>query len=501
MTFSTTNGGASATADPTRSVLDHSRISRDVAGERPHPGRTTIAGMAIAIWNTLTRGKEMLAPLAPPKLRLFVCGPTVYDLAHLGHAKTYVQFDAIARHLRHRGYDLSYVQNITDIDDKIINRANELGIQADQLARVQEEMFIADMRVLGVTSVDRYARASDFIPEIVSQIERLLANGNAYELPDGFYFDIATFTDYGKLARRQNLAPEDAVSRIDENVLKRHPGDFALWKRRKPNEPYWETPLGAGRPGWHIEDTAITETLFGAQYDIHGGAVDLIFPHHEAEIAQMESISGRAPLARYWVHTGFLTLRDAKMSKSTGNSLTIRHILRTVDPRVLRFFFLSHHYRSPVEYDDELLVSARAALARIDNFYLRLPEEPPGTTSHEAEDARAAMMSALDDDFDTPRALSALFAFIREQHRRPRPAPGSRLLLQEFNDIFRVLPDSAEEHQDDGWVQREVDRRQELRGQRRFGEADEIRDRLHAMNVIIEDTADGVRWHRQTMSA
>lgn len=454
--------------------------------------------MPITVWNTLSRRKEELAPIAPPKLRLFVCGPTVYDLAHLGHAKTYVQFDLIARHLRYRGYDLTYVQNITDIDDKIINRANELGIPAEELARVQEELFLKDMGNLGATSVDRYARASAFIAEIVSQIERLLANGNAYELPDGFYFDIESFGDYGKLARRRNLGPDDAVSRIDENLLKRQPGDFALWKRRKPNEPYWETPLGAGRPGWHIEDTAITETLFGPQYDIHGGAVDLIFPHHEAEIAQMESISGRAPLARYWLHTGFLTLRDAKMSKSTGNSLTIRRLLQETDPRVLRFFFLTHHYRSPVDYDDHLLHAASSALARIENFFVRLPDEGAETASDEVDGVRDDMLAALDDDFDTPRALSILFAFIREQHRRTTPVPGSQRLLQDFNEIFRVLPDSASEHYDDAWVQGEVDRRQELRQERKFDEADHIRERLHAMNVFLEDTADGVRWHRGT---
>jgi len=454
--------------------------------------------MAIVVWNTLTRRKEVLEPREPSKLQLFVCGPTVYDLAHLGHAKTYVQFDLIARHLRQRGYDVSHIQNITDIDDKIINRANELDIPAPELARVQEKLFLEDMRRLGVTSVDRYARASEFISEIVSQIERLLANGNAYELPDGFYFDIESFADYGKLAGRQNLAPEDSVSRVDENILKRHPGDFALWKRRKPNEPYWQTPLGDGRPGWHIEDTAITETLFGAQYDIHGGAVDLIFPHHEAEIAQMESISGRVPLARYWVHTGFLTLREAKMSKSTGNALTIRHTLQTRDPRVLRFFFLSHHYRSAVDYDDELLDAARAALTRIENFYVRLPEDAPGATSREAEHASEAMLAALDDDFDTPRALSTLFAFIREQHRRSSPVAGSRRLLEQFNHVFRVLPDSASGGEDDEWIQREVDRRQELRDARKFAEADAIRDRLSSMNIFVDDTAEGVRWHRGT---
>jgi cysteinyl-tRNA synthetase len=455
--------------------------------------------MAIAVWNTLTRCKEPIEPLAPPSLRLFVCGPTVYDASHLGHAKTYTQFDLAARYMRHRGFDVEYVQNITDIDDKIISRAHELGIAPEELARQQEERFLEDMRSLGNTSVDRYARATDFIDQIVSQIERLIEKGHAYELPDGYYFDIETFPDYGKLARRRNLGPEDAVSRVDENPLKRHPGDFALWKRRKPGEPYWESPLGEGRPGWHIEDTAITEALFGAQYDMHGGAVDLIFPHHEAEIAQMEAISGRAPLARYWMHTGFLTLRDTKMSKSLGNFFTIRDILQTTDARVLRYFLLSHHYRSPIDYDPELLEQAAAGLKRLENFLLRLPEDD-GEPSAEATRARDAMLVALDDDFDTPAALGVLFAYIREQNRGDRPAPGSRRLMEEFDQIFGVLPTgeaaSNGEGEDDAWIQSQVDRREQLRAERKFAEADEVRDRLTAMNVVVEDTADGVRWHR-----
>ena len=453
--------------------------------------------MAIAVWNTLNRSKEPLEPLDPPRLQLFVCGPTVYDAAHLGHAKTYTQFDLIARYLRWRGYEVTYVQNITDIDDKIINRANELGVSTEDLAREQEELFLADMQTLGNTSVDRYARASDFIPQIVSQVQRLLEGGHAYELPDGYYFDIESFPEYGKLAHRRKLGPEDSVSRIDENPLKRHPGDFALWKRRKPAEPYWDTDLGPGRPGWHIEDTAITETLFGMQYDMHGGAVDLIFPHHEAEIAQMEAISHRPPLARYWLHTGFLTLREAKMSKSLGNFFSIADLSRTAEPRVLRFFLLSHHYRSAVEFHEELLSSAAAALKRIDNFYLRLPPDE-GEISPEATAAREAMLAALDDDFDTPGALAALFQFIRSQHRRPQPAAGSRQLLEEFNEIFHVLPTTFATSGDDDRIQREVDQRERLRCEKRFAEADEIRKKLEEMFVVIEDTAGGVRWHRES---
>jgi cysteinyl-tRNA synthetase len=453
--------------------------------------------MGIALYNTLSREKEPLEPLEPPRVRLFVCGPTVYDLPHLGHAKTYTQFDLVARHLRLRGYDVHYVQNVTDIDDKIIARANERGIDARELAREFEERYLDDMAALGNTSVDEHARATDFIDQIVSQVQRLAEGGHAYELSDGWYFDIGSFPEYGKLAKRTELAREDSVSRVDENPDKRNPGDFALWKRRKEHEPYWDTALGEGRPGWHIEDTAITESLLGAQYEIHGGAVDLIFPHHEAEIAQMESISGRAPLAKYWMHTGFLTLSKEKMSKSLGNFFTIRELLEHVDARVLRFFFLSHHYRSRVDYDPDMLAEAEASLRRIENFWLRLPEGD-ALPSPEAREAHDAILGALDDDFNAPAALAALYEFIAEQNRADEPAAGSRWLLEQFDAVFAVLPKAAGgDDQDDEWITAEVERRQQLRAERKFAEADEVRDRLRELGVVIEDTADGVRWHRE----
>ena len=281
------------------------------------------------------------------------------------------------------------------------------------------------MATLGNTSVDQHARATDFIDQIVSQVQRLIEGGHAYELPDGWYFDISSFPEYGKLAHRTELAREDSVSRVDENPLKKNPGDFALWKRRKEGEPYWDTPLGEGRPGWHIEDTAITEALLGAQYEIHGGAVDLIFPHHEAEIAQMESISGRAPLAKYWMHTGFLTLSKEKMSKSLGNFFTIRELRRARRParpavllpqpplplaRRLRPRD-ARRGRGGAEADRELLAAAAGRTTASD-------------VAPEVEAAREAFLARLDDDFDTPAALAVLYDFIRDQNRAEQPAAG-----------------------------------------------------------------------------
>lgn len=456
----------------------------------------TSPSMSIRVHNTLTRRKEPLEPLEPGRIRLFVCGPTVYDFAHLGHAKTYTQFDFIARYLRFRGYEVTYLQNVTDIDDKIIDRAAQRSVGVSQLAREFEANYREDMEALGNTSVDEYARATEFISEIVSQVRRLLAAGHAYELPDGYYYDIATFADYGKLSGRRELAPADAVSRVDENPLKRSPGDFALWKRPKGDEPVWETEIGPGRPGWHIEDTAITERFFGPQYDIHGGAVDLIFPHHEAEVAVMEAISGRAPLARYWLHTGFLNLSDVKMSKSLGNVLTIRDLLARTESRLLRFFLLSNHYRSQIEFTDDSLENARGALRRIDNFYLRLDDDGDAGAS-EVADTRHAIIEALDDDFDTPAAFARLFEFIREQHRGSIPAAGSRALLEEIDGYLGILDrGQSRVARPDAWVHAQIAEREALRHEKRFAEADAIRDRLKDAGIVLEDTPGGVRWHR-----
>ncbi|MDP2641212.1 MAG: cysteine--tRNA ligase, partial [Candidatus Yanofskybacteria bacterium] len=289
------------------------------------------------IYNTLSGRKEVLKPrgsVRGKKFELFVCGITPYDLPHIGNARTYIFYDMMVRYLRSQGYEVSYLQNITDVDDKIILRAKELSMTPRQLARKFEREYMQSMKALGVKSVDSYQRATDNIPEIISQVERLLKKGYAYGAEDGVYYDISKFKDYGKLSGRTVQQAEDATSRIDESVKKRNRGDFALWKFSKKGEPAWPSLWGKGRPGWHIEDTAITEKHFGPQYDMHGGARDLIFPHHEAEIAQMEAVSGKKPLARYWVHTGFLTVGGEKMSKSLGNFVTVRDFLANHSPRL-----------------------------------------------------------------------------------------------------------------------------------------------------------------------
>lgn len=405
------------------------------------------------LYDTLSGTKKLLTkPRGGAPLRLFVCGPTVYDSPHLGHARTYVAFDVIVRILRARGFGVVFLENVTNVDDKIIARARERKEDPFALAARYEREFTDAMRAFGVASVDAYARASDFIPAIVAQVAALVRKGYAYVIEgDGYYFDIAKFPEYGRLSRRTALQAEDSVSRIDESVAKRTKGDFCLWKfvqdtdaharppklqRRRGSarngyvlvngEPAWETPLGLGRPGWHIEDTAITETFFGPQYDIHGGGLDLKFPHHEAEIAQQEAASGKRPLVRFWMHAGTLLVNGRKMSKSLGNFVTTEEYLsgyglaRERAARVFRLLVLQYHYRSPMDFSDELVLGASRAYASLELFLGKLafiarraPADAPGVLAKGELDAlEKGFWGRLEDDCNTPEALAGLFRAI-----------------------------------------------------------------------------------------
>ena len=318
------------------------------------------------VYNTLTRKKQEFAPIHGNRVNMFVCGPTVYDYSHLGHARTYIVFDVIVRYLRYKGYSVFYLMNITDIDDRMIQRANESKISVKELADKFIKAFDEDMKRLHVNSVNLYAKATEHVDEIINQIKVLIEKGFAYEVDGDIYFEIRKFKDFGKLSH-QSIDELKAGARIEIDKKKKNPEDFALWKSQKPNEPFWPSPWGNGRPGWHIEDTAITATYFGNRYDLHGGAIDLIFPHHESEISIAETVTGESPFVKYWVHSGFLTVNKEKMSKSLGNFFTIKEALKRYEPDVIRFFMLNALYRSPIDFSESGLKEAANAFERIKN--------------------------------------------------------------------------------------------------------------------------------------
>ncbi len=444
--------------------------------------------MSLQVYNTLTRKKASFVPREGrgdgTDVRLFVCGPTVYDYSHIGHARTYVAFDVIVRYLRYRGYEVYYLQNITDIDDKIIARARETGVGWQALAEQFTRAYLEDMRALRVTSVRRYAPATEYIEAIVGQVQRLLAQGYAYELEDGYYFDVSRFPEYGKLSGRTMEDAEDTVSRIDDALGKRNKADFCLWKRCKPGEPCWDSDLGKGRPGWHIEDTAITETEFGPTYDVHGGAQDLIFPHHEAEIAQMEAISGQKPMVTYWLHTGFLNVGGRKMSKSLGNFITIREALRSWDVDTLRLMLISTHYRSPINFTETAMTEARDRLR-----YIREATKS-GVNAGAVEPWIARFVAAMDEDFNTPRVVALLFELAKQMNKTGEDlTPALHVIGEVLGIDFQ-----PSENQLPPELMALIRHREELRRQKRWDEADNLRRELKKRGVSVKDTPEGTEW-------
>jgi len=445
--------------------------------------------MALIVYNTLSGKKEVFVPLEKQKINFFVCGPTVYDYMHIGHAKTYIQFDVIVKYLKYAGYDVFYLQNITNIDDKIIKRSKEENIAPLELAERFEKYYHQDEKKLGITAVNKYARATDYIQEIVKQVKTLLKKGYAYMISDGYYYDIKKFNDYGKLSGRTSLEAEDAVSRIDESVEKRNRGDFCLWKFSKPEEPSWKTEIGEGRPGWHIEDTAITETNFGPQYDIHGGAQDLIFPHHEAEIAQMESASEKKPMVKYWLHTGFLKINGSKMSKSLKNFTTVREILGKYDYQTIRFFYLSSHYRHPIDFNDNSLKKAKEGLEKLNNFIKKIKKESLDNLEL-IKETEKKFIEAMNDDFDTVKAMATIFSFVKKSYKKNISGGGKTYqLFKKFNQIFDIF--KFEEVSIPPEVLNLAQERQRLRQQKNWSAADQIRQEINRLGFQIEDTDQG----------
>lgn len=415
------------------------------------------------LYSTLTRKVEPLLTLHPDRVYLFVCGPTVYDYSHIGHARTYVVFDVFAKYLRSTGREVFYLQNITDVDDKIINRAREDGISQSELARKFEREYQADMRSLGIDAVSYYARATTHIPEIIGQIDRLLKKGVAYITENGVYFNIDTFERNGELSGQGR---ENRKSRVTDDT-KHNPEDFALWKLGEYGEYTWDSPWGRGRPGWHIEDTAISEKYFGQQYDIHGGGLDLIFPHHEAEIAQMESLEGKHPMVRYWMHTGFLTVNGEKMSKSLGNFITIRDALKIYNRDVLRYFILLSHYRSPLQATDEGFANAAKGLEHI--RAIAVTDKGPDM------EGRESFRAAMENDLNTPMAIAAI---------QRLASAGDLEALREYGAILGI--NFLRETSAPLSVLQNI--RAELRAKKQFEVADLIRKMMNEEGIHVNDT-------------
>ena len=444
------------------------------------------------IYSTLTRSKENFETMNKNRVNFFVCGPTVYDDAHIGHGRTYVSFDTIKRYLEYSGYAVFYIQNITDIDDKIINRSKESGIPAHDIARKFEKRYIEDMAKLNVTGVNLFARATDHLDEIIDQIQRLIDKGFAYESDDGVYFEIEKFEEFGKLSNRK--VDEMESHRELAETTKRSEQDFALWKKRENvDEPTFPSPWGDGRPGWHIEDTAITEYYFGEQYDVHGGGLDLIFPHHEAEITQMEAVSGKSPMVKYWLHTGFLNVNGEKMSKSLHNFITIRELLKDWDADTFRFFVLSTHYRSPIDFSKDSLHQSEKSLEKIKKFYTALDVEVSDVESdfEALKVAKEEFFGSMDDDFNTPKAIASLFVLINDCKNIDLSDDDKAAIKSFLDDVSQILgiDFTLEETSagSDDLFDLITDVRSELRAAKQYELSDKIRDELINLGYEISD--------------
>lgn len=457
----------------------------------------------LKIYNTLKREKEEFKPINPNQVGMYVCGVTVYDLCHFGHGRTFVSFDVIARYLRYSGYNLCYVRNITDVDDKIIKRALENNETCDELVdRMIAEMH-QDFDALNILRPDVEPRATKHIPEIITMVEKLIHNGHAYVAADGdVMFDVESFQKYGALSR-QNLEQLQAGARVEIKSIKKNPMDFVLWKMSKAGEPSWESPWGNGRPGWHIECSAMNSKELGEHFDIHGGGSDLMFPHHENEIAQSCCAHG-GDYVNYWLHTGMLTIDKEKMSKSLGNFFSIRHMLGLYDAESLRYFFLTAHYRSLLDYSIDNLDLARSALERL---YTALRGCDVSVEAIGGEHYVEAFKTAMDDDFNTPGALAVLFEIARELNKLKTEdmakANGLAVRLKELAGVLGLLEQNPDaflkgDANDDETAEIEalIKQRNEAKAAKNWAVADEVRDKLKAMNIVLEDTPNGTIWRK-----
>ena len=471
----------------------------------------------IMVYNTMTRRKEEFLPLEPGKVSIYVCGVTPYNEPHIGNARPFVVWDAIRRFFAKAGYRVHYVQNFTDVDDKIIRAANERGIQAKEIADRYIEAYFRAMDALNVRHADVYPRVSETIPDIIEMVQGLVNEGYAYELEGDVYYSVEKFAGYGKLSGR-TLDDMMAGARVEVDERKRNPMDFALWKAAKPGEPSWDSPWGKGRPGWHIECSTMSLKYLGKVFDFHGGGSDLIFPHHENEIAQSQAYCGDSKsFARYWVHNGFITIHAEKMSKSLGNFFTVADILKKYSGETVRFFILQTHYRSPLDFSDEQLQNAQAGLARLstaaENAVVLLGRAGGADTAAEmaarAETAQTSFYEAMADDFNTALAISFLFAVAKDINVYYNEVVNRGLAFDaaNFSKVQAIFSDMAEvigileasgmnASEEDDEIEELVAERLAARQEKNWARADEIRDELKGRGIVLEDSAAGTRWKR-----
>lgn len=460
--------------------------------------------MSLKIYNTLTRKKEPFETIEPGKVRMYVCGPTVYDKAHVGHAMSVLVFDIIRRYLEYRGYEVMHVMNYTDVDDKIIQRAAVEGVDEMEIAERYIEEFDQHLKDLNILPASNFPRATEEIDHIIQSVESLVDKNYAYQANGDVFYRVRKFDDYGKLSGRK-IDDMEAGSRIDVDSKKEHPMDFALWKGAKPNEPSWDSPWGKGRPGWHIECSVMSLTHLGERIDIHGGGNDLVFPHHENEIAQSEAITGKK-FATYWVHNGMMQLSGAKMSKSVGNLVTVEDFLQEHEGNVLRMMVLNSSYRSPITFNEETIEHAEKALKRLRSALQPAQSETgeyDGSLEKDVEQTRERFEQAMDNDFNTSEAMAGLFELVRAINQaRNQGADDSSLAvgregLQELTGVLGLKLEREEHKGGDAepFIEVLITIRDQLREQELWDLSDTIRDRLQEQGVILEDSPAGTRWH------
>ncbi|MCG7343322.1 cysteine--tRNA ligase [Sporosarcina sp. ACRSL] len=464
--------------------------------------------MSIQIYNTLTRKKEPFIPLEEGKVKMYVCGPTVYNYIHIGNARPVIVFDTVRRYLQYRGFDVQFVSNFTDVDDKIIKTANELGEEVGELTDRFINAYFEDVSALGCGKADAHPRVTEHIDDIIAFIEVLVEKGFAYESQGDVYYRTRKFDGYGKLSH-QSIDELKVGARIEESDIKENALDFALWKSAKEGEISWDSPWGKGRPGWHIECSVMAREHLGDTIDIHAGGQDLTFPHHENEIAQSEAMTGKQ-FARYWMHNGYINIDNEKMSKSLGNFILVHDIRQQIDPRVLRFFMLSVHYRHPVNFSQELVESAANGLDRIQTAYNNLKHrlstsadlgDQPDIWIHKVDEAVRQFETAMDDDFNTANGMAAIFELVKMANvyllEKNTQATVLNYFITTFERLMEVLglPFGGEELLDDE-IEGLIEERLTARRERNFSRSDEIRDLLKEKGIILEDTAQGTRWKR-----